>query len=25
MSKYARYNALWRTSSWEFMTRTLML
>lgn len=24
MSKYARYNALWRTSSWEFMTRTIM-
>lgn len=23
MSRYARYNALWRTSSWEFMTRTL--
>jgi hypothetical protein len=23
MSKYARYNALWRTSSWDFMTRTL--
>lgn len=23
MSRYARYNALWRTSSWDFMTRTL--
>ncbi|HEY4176626.1 MAG TPA: hypothetical protein VGM90_07340 [Kofleriaceae bacterium] len=21
-SRYARYNALWRTSSWEYMTRT---
>jgi hypothetical protein len=25
MSRYARYNALWRTSSWEFMSRTVML
>jgi hypothetical protein len=23
MSRYARYNALWRTSSWELMSRTL--